>query len=436
MLLHQETWMNIRAFKKLRSEGANYVDIARETGCDWRTVKKYLAEDAPVTPPVVKGRIHPPRVIEPYAAIIDEWLAQEPLLTGTVIFERLVAEYGFTHTYQRVKLYLQEARPRVAPRREDLHRRFEVLPGSQAQVDCGDEGTVDDANAYSFHMTLSNSRDPFTCFAPSQDLASFWGCHVRAFHHFGGVPAEILYDRTKTVVKRHVGRDMAVPLHPEALAFAAHYGFAIKVAAPYRPQSKGRVERQVKIVREHVLMGRSFESLAEMDEAFMEWLPIRRAQVHRTHGQVISVRAAIDRAALAPLPSSDYLVSERHLRSVAKDCLVSFEASLYSLPASAIRRPMKVELRVTSDTVAIHRLESAELLAAHPRARVRGTWVVDEAHWAGLPDGTRELRLESPLELVAPRYDEPALIATRSRHVGVVVAKRQLSFYDTVGVAS
>jgi transposase len=221
MLLHQETWMNIRAFKKLRSEGANYVDIARETGCDWRTVKKYLAEDAPVTPPVVKGRTHPPRVIDPYAAIIDEWLAREPLLAGTVIFERLVAEYGFTHTYQRVKLYLQEARPRIAPRREDLHRRFEVLPGSQAQVDWGDEGSVDDANAYSFHMTLSNSRDPFTCIAPSQDLASFWGCHVRAFHHFGGVPAEILYDRTKTVVKRHVGRDMAVPLHPEALAFCA-----------------------------------------------------------------------------------------------------------------------------------------------------------------------------------------------------------------------
>ena len=49
MLLHQETWMNIRAFKKLRSEGANYVDIARETGCDWRTVKKYIAEEAPTT---------------------------------------------------------------------------------------------------------------------------------------------------------------------------------------------------------------------------------------------------------------------------------------------------------------------------------------------------------------------------------------------------
>ena len=132
-------------------------------------------------------------------------------------------------------------------------------------------------HVYSFHMTLSYSRDPFTCFVASQDLASFWGCHLRAFRHFGGVPASILYDRTKTVVKRHVGRNMEVPLHPEALAFASHYGFAIHVAAAYRPQAKGRVERQVLIVREHVLMGRIFESLAQMDQAFMDWLPTRRS---------------------------------------------------------------------------------------------------------------------------------------------------------------
>ena len=60
------------------------------------------------------------------------------------------------------------------------------------------------------------------------------------------MPAPVLYDRTKTVVRRHVGPGREVPLHPEALAFAAHYGFAIHVAAAYRPQTKGRVERQVR----------------------------------------------------------------------------------------------------------------------------------------------------------------------------------------------
>ncbi len=46
------------------------------------------------------------------------------------------------------------------------------------------------------------------------------------------------------------------------------------------------MKRQVTIVREHVIAGRSFDSVAEMDGAYLGWLPIRRRQVHRTHGKV------------------------------------------------------------------------------------------------------------------------------------------------------
>ncbi|WP_455356924.1 hypothetical protein [Streptomyces sp. SYSU K217416] len=67
----------------------------------------------------------------------------------------------------------------------------------------------------SFHMTLSYSRDPFCCFTTSQDLQTFFDCHRRAFAHFGGIPMTIVYDRTKTVVRRHVAPGEAVPLHPE-----------------------------------------------------------------------------------------------------------------------------------------------------------------------------------------------------------------------------
>ncbi|MGW1617406.1 hypothetical protein ACWCQZ_50695 [Streptomyces sp. NPDC002285] len=106
----------------------------------------------------------------------------------------------------------------------------------------------------------------------------------------------------------------AVPLHPEAVAFAGSYGFDIDVLAAYRPQGKGRVERQVDIVRDHVLAGRVFGTLAELDAAFRAWVAIRQRQVHRTHGEVIAMRAAWDRAALMPLPSRLYRVIERHLR--------------------------------------------------------------------------------------------------------------------------
>ncbi len=150
-----------------------------------------------------------------------------------------------------------------------------------------------------------------------------------------------------------------MPILATAAAFADHYGFTIDVLAAYRPTGKGRVERQVNIVREHVTAGRSFTSLHDLDAAFCDWLPIRRASVHRTHGQVIAERATVDRAALGALPAWPYLVTEAHLRRVRKDCLVSFDASCYSVPARQVSAGQRVQVRAGTDTITIHALPDA-----------------------------------------------------------------------------
>lgn len=148
----------------------------------------------------------------PYRDVIDAWLRADPLLKASVIHERLAAEpYGFAGHYQRVKIYVRERRPQILAElghdeaHGGFHARFTTTPGAQAQVDWGDEGTittpVGDLPVNSFHMVLSCSRDPFCRFTTSMDLATFWACHREAFAHFAGVPASILYDRTKTVVR-------------------------------------------------------------------------------------------------------------------------------------------------------------------------------------------------------------------------------------------
>jgi transposase len=470
MILDPESWMDIRRFRALREAGVSISEIARVTGHDWKTVKKYLAADAGSVPPAAPARKGTqPLAIAPLVGVVDAWLRRDITLRASVIHERLAAEHGFTGHYQRVKMYVAQARPRIAAELgagdetplAGLHRRFEVVPGAQAQVDWGEEGAVlahvGIGRVYSFHMTLSYSRDPFCCFTASMDMGTFWACHRRAFAHFGGVPGAIVYDRVRTVVKRHVAPGAAVPLHPQAAAFAAHYGFAIDVLAAFRPTGKGRVERQVNIVREHVLAGRVFDSVAELDAAFTAWLPTRRAQVHRTHGQVIAARAETDRAALTGLPPAPYLVADRHLRRIGKDALVWFETSLYSVPARRVRPGQRVELRVTPDAVAIHALSSdaaaGALLATHPRAGTRGSWVVDPTHWDGLPDGrTRRTVLEPdpppapPGHDVGPhdpdhRADPPAtvrggpLAALLTAHAGadVAVARRPLADYALAG---
>jgi transposase len=434
MLLSTEEWMDVRAYRALRDAGATWAEIGRETGHDWRTVKKYLSSAADRPPAVTAAKAVRKKVIDPYTDLIDTWLKNERRLQATTIHQRLRDDHGFCGSYQRVKLYVGEARERLWPTPPELHRRFEVLPGAQAQVDWGDEGFVDGphgpVHVWSFHMTLSFSRDPFACFVTSQDLVTFWDCHRRAFEHFGGVPATIVYDRTKTVVRKHVRRHQEVPLHPEAIAFAAHYGFAIVVAPARRPQFKGRVERQVAIVRHGVLDGRSFTSAEEMDDAFAAWLPSRRAQVHRTHGEVISVRAERDRAGLGPVPERPYVVCDRHLRSVGKDCLISFEASLYSVPWRAVRRRMRVECRVTHDAVAIWSLgPEPTLLATHARSPRKGAWVVDRAHWDGLPWAPES----SPPPPCASDGDELEPVWARIPKADTPVGRRDLPTYDEVG---
>ncbi|WP_443067622.1 Mu transposase domain-containing protein [Streptomyces sp. NBC_01268] len=125
-----------------------------------------------------------------------------------------------------------------------------------------------------------------------------------------------------------------------------------------------------------------------MDAAFITWVPQRRAQAHRTHQQIIGERAARDHAALKPLPENPYLVAERHLRPVGKDCLVAFGGNLYSVPALRVRPRQLVEIRATKSQVMLHSTIAAAngetLLATHPRAIGRGARVVDESHRDGL----------------------------------------------------
>jgi len=428
-------------------------EISKETGLNRRTVSKYLKDPSSAAPPKreAAGQRYR-RLVDEVAPLIDAMLRSEVLLKASVIHERLVQDYAVSINYQRVKLYLQEARPRIAEELgigpaelAGLHRRFEVVPGAQAQVDWGDEGKilahVGIPKVFSFHMTLSYSRDPFCCFTTGQDLATFFDCHRLAFAHFGGVPMSIVYDRTKTVVRRHVAPGEAVPLHPEAVAFAGHYDFDVDVLAAYRPQGKGRVERQVGIVRDHVLAGRAFSSIEEINAAFAAWVPLRRAKVHGTHGEVIGHRAVRDHTALRPLPTTPYLVTQRHLRHVGKDCLVAFDANLYSVPARKIRPRQLVEVRATKSQVTLHSTiadgNGQTLLAVHRRAVGRGARIVDEAHWDGLPTGAGR-RVTTGDDLPSLHRGQPLgaadgplqALLNRAAAAHVEVGRRPLSVYD------
>src|SRR5690349_20973426 len=115
MILDAESWMNIRQFRALHDAGATSAEIAAEVGCDWRTVKKYLAPGAGNVPPrATSRRGSQPRCIDPLVGVVEGWLRADLALRASVIHERLVDQYGFAGSYQRVKLFVREVRPSIA----------------------------------------------------------------------------------------------------------------------------------------------------------------------------------------------------------------------------------------------------------------------------------------------------------------------------------
>jgi hypothetical protein len=143
-------------------------------------------------------------------------------------------------------------------------------------------------------------------------------------------------------------------------------------------------------------------------------------------------------------------VAERHLRHVGKDCLVAFEANLYSVPATMVFHRQLVEVRASAATVSTHATVpdagGITLLAVHPRAAGRGRRIVDASHWDALPDGhtratttSHETFPDHPddeLAVVRRRRAQPAgtlrYLLTRAEAADVEVGRRPLSIYDQI----
>jgi transposase len=372
-MIDEEVWMDINA---LRRQGYTYAQIGRMVGRDWRTVKRYLTEGAQ---PLYRREKDAPSMLDPFKDVVDGWLRREPNLRATRVHQDLVRDYGFSGGYQIVQRYVRDQKA-VRDDRFGYEERFETAPGHQAQVDWSHEEPILTPEGlalplYCFHMVLSHSRDAFCSMVGSMDLSTFWGCHRAAFSHFGGVPKEILYDRTKTVVRQHVGREQGLLerrlFHPEALASAMHYGFRMRLCKPYRAKTKGKVESDVDYVRGRLLRAHSFRSYEEANASWREWNEdVARKRVHGTHGEIVRERAERDRAALLALPPDPYLVVSRTQRTVARDGFFSFEGRRYAVPASSAAKPgERVELVLGAREVEVRSSRTGRLLASYERGR-------------------------------------------------------------------
>ncbi|MGE5422741.1 MAG: IS21 family transposase [Ignavibacteriales bacterium] len=372
-MLSQDLWNEIRFMAKL---GKPVKAIARELSISKNTVKKALHQEK----------------YEPYhrqhtnAGLLTEFLpflverAPQLDFNATSMYQEL-QKRGYTGGYTLVK----EA---VRPLRETYRQvevataRFETPPGLQAQMDWGSRQVVLGGRRIRLHifvMVLGYSRAIYVEFTLDEKLPTLIACHERAFQWFGGIPEEILYDNPRTIV---FDRGTAnARLNPRFEDFCRYYGYTPRLCRPYRAKTKGKVESGVKYVKHSFLPGKEFLSLDHANQQVQHWVTDVADQ--RIHGTVHERPAdRFKRESLRPMAGKPcYLLQESQLRKVASDCLVSFDASRYSVPWQYVHQT--VELQTAPDGW-IHIYHAGKLIAQHKKAEAKYQVFMEPEHYQGL----------------------------------------------------
>src|SRR5690606_15750391 len=134
------------------------------------------------------------------------------------------------------------------------------------------------------------------------------------------VPKRLLYDNMKTVA---IGRreDGRVHWNERFLDFAHYYGFQPRTHKPYRPQTKGKVERPMGYIRGNFFQGMRFDSLAVLNHQARRWLDhVANVRVHGTTHEIPKVRwQQRERHALRPLAVPPYDTAIVTRRKVSRD---------------------------------------------------------------------------------------------------------------------
>ena len=254
------------------------------------------------------GRYSPrpavPHKLAPYTGIVEARLEEFPGLSAKRLFDEVRAA-GYPGGYSRVRDYVRAVRPREPV---EAVVRFETPAGRQGQVDFA-TFTLPWGRRHALVVVLSHSRLLWLRFYRRQTMAVLTEGLERACARFGGVPKELLFDQMRAVVLSdgRVGGG-ALVLNAEFLRVAAHWGFHPRACRPYRAQTKGKVERPIRYIRDSFFYGRAFANDEDLNEQASRWLEgaanVRR---HSTTGERPVDRFERDeREALGPLARRPY----------------------------------------------------------------------------------------------------------------------------------
>lgn len=373
--------------RDLAAQGYSIRRIAEETGIARNTIRKYLRGKPEPVP-----RRRRTSKLDPFKEQIRAWINEDHLYNCQTMFERL-GPMGYQGGLTTLRLFVAPLRP---PRRgRSPVIRYETPPGAQMQLDWG-EFCYEEAGVrrklYGLTTVLAYSRMRFVVFFKRCDTASLIRGLMAALEYYGGTPRVLLTDRMKSVL---VTMEDGVPQWNARFAdFAASTGFTTRVCRSYTPQTKGKVERSISVVKTSFWAGVHFTDLDDLNGQALVWCDERNRRVHQTTRARPVDR--LEQEVLLVLPEGyawhRYRCEER---KVSWDGYVSYDGVLYGVPGPAKLTGTLVSVGTVGDEVQI--FSGGLCVAVHPRQATSGQAVMHPEQFTGFPTAHELSRLPVPL---------------------------------------
>ena len=399
MVITVEIYKQIR---KMRLDGMSQRQIAAVLRISRNTVKKYWDGDS--VPWERKDYSREASVLtEDVVAFVRRCLDEDTRNprkqhhTAKRIYDRLVAECGFTGGETTVRRLVRELREK--PQEAFVPLSFPA--GDAMQIDWGEatvylNGVKTVVNLFCARLCYSGA--PMVLAYRRQNEESFLDALVQVFQYFGGVPRRVIFDNGKVAVKDGFGAHARKQAGYAALA--AHYGFEAVFCNPASGNEKRLVEGLVGYIRRNVCVPvPKAETMEDLNRMLQE--KCRKYLAHQIRGKEANVGAMLAQEKLYPLPGYPFDPCKRTSSRVDRFCTVRCDTNNYSVPAAYCGR--EVSVKAGPETVSVY--FEGQCIAQHRRCfeRRRNIYVLE--HYLPLLEKKgRAIFYARPVQDTLPAY--------------------------------
>lgn len=370
----------------------NLTEIAEIVGCDWRTAKKYVDQEdfSPREQKPGEDKTHASK-LDPYKSLIDRWLIEDKKAprkqrhTAKRVYNRLVEEVsGFNASYRLVASY-------VAAKKKELRLNAKGKEGfiplvhrpGEAQADFGyadfyENGKYHEKGKY-LVLSFPYSNGGYLQLNYGENLECLLEGLQTMFEYIGGVPTEIWFANTKTIVTEIIrggGRNVTERFQ----RFCEHYRFKPIFCNPESGNEKGNVENKVGYLRRNELVPvPHFEHLADENKLLLEHCDRDMDREHyEKESTFISELFQEDKNALLPLPSVRFDTALYTTVRTDKYGKFTLNAGKHTYSASPAFCADTVQLKITSSEVLVMDMNQQKVVRYR---RLYGDWVQTSMDW-------------------------------------------------------